>query len=278
MCNEKPEPFRERVLARSLTITPPTSDEKKEKEKKRSTPGAGGGSFATHRDEDALDDPELQAALNQSLTTFKEEQKAKKSPRKVRNMLVNQKSVKLDDSFSKEDKAAIEAVLAQNDTQASANKPVATKEKGKLGQQRPKRKSGGKKTVVMDDNSCSSDSEDEIKPLAKNKRKAAKAIMDSDDESSTESKGSSEKRMKREDTGDESGDEIDSDGDLPDLEDSEAEGEEEEEDERGEPSKHLKVPKPPTLPPPKPRAAPALTEEQRAKLCAHYADPPRSGH
>ena len=74
MCNEKPEPFRERVLARSLTITPPTSDEKKEKEKKRSTPGAGGGSFATHRDEDALDDPELQAALNQSLTTFKEEQ------------------------------------------------------------------------------------------------------------------------------------------------------------------------------------------------------------
>ena len=124
-------------------------------------------------------------------------QKAKKSPRKVRNMLVNQKSVKLDDSFSKEDKAAIEAVLAQNDTQASANKPVATKEKGKLGQQRPKRKSGGKKRLVMDDNSSSSDSEDEIKPLAKNKRKAAKAIMDSDDESSeTESKGSSEKRLK----------------------------------------------------------------------------------
>ena len=204
MCNEKPEPFRERVLARSLTITPPTSDEKKEK-KKGSTPGAGGGSFATHRDEDALDDPELQAALNQSLTTFKEEQKAKKSPRKVRNMLVNQKSVKLDDSFSKEDKAAIEAVLAQNDTaQASSNKAV---EKGK-------RKSGGKKRLVMDDNS--SDSEDEIKPLAKNKRKAAKAIMVSDDESSeTESKGSSEKRLKREGT--ESGEDIDSDGDLPGL-------------------------------------------------------------
>ena len=195
-------------------------------------------------------------------------------------MLVNQKSVKLDDSFSKEDKAAIEAVLAQNDTQAASTyKAVATKENGKPGRQRPKRKSAGKESVVMDDNSCSSDSEDEIKPLAKNKRKAAKAIMDSDDESSTESKGSSEKRMKREDTGSgESGDDIDSDGDLPDLEDSEAEGEEEEEDERGEPSKHLKVPKPPTLPPPKPRNAPALTEEQRAKLCAHYADPPRSGH
>ena len=66
----------------------------------------------------------------------------------------------------------------------------------------------------MDDNS--SDSEDEIKPLAKNKRKAAKAIMVSDDESSeTESKGSSEKRLKREDT--ESGEDIDSDGDLPGL-------------------------------------------------------------
>ena len=71
MCNEKPEPFRERVLL-GLT-TPPTSDERKNNKKQKDKEGSPGGSFATHRDEDALD-PELQVALNQSLTTFKEEQ------------------------------------------------------------------------------------------------------------------------------------------------------------------------------------------------------------